>query len=202
MPGRSKAARWARRRYASPVVAAMARRASGILVLAIVLAGCGSGSESADAATGFQLRPVDDVVPSASPGADPAELTCDVASDEAAACLSEHASESVVVPGASDTDVYVLGPVVVDAEDVADAAAQREPSGWTVLVDLTPEGSDAFASATEAAVGDRIAIVVDGRVVSAPTVQTRIGSGNRVVTGDVSEAEAQALASRLHGGAG
>ena len=49
-------------------------------------------------------------------------------------------------------------------------------------------------------VGSRIAIVVDGRIMSAPTVQTPIASGILVVTSGLTEREARSLASRLDPG--
>jgi preprotein translocase subunit SecD len=48
--------------------------------------------------------------------------------------------------------------------------------------------------------GSRIAIVVDGRIVSAPTVQAPITSGNVVVTSGLTEREARSLATRLDAG--
>jgi preprotein translocase subunit SecD len=97
-------------------------------------------------------------------------------------------------------DTYELGPVVVDGADVAEASAMQNAAvGWSVIVRLTPAGMDQLASATRMSVGGRIAMVVDGRVVSAATLQAPIGSGSVVVTSGVSEAEAKALAERLGG---
>jgi preprotein translocase subunit SecD len=71
--------------------------------------------------------------------------------------------------------------------------------GWTVGVQLSKDGSDALASATRAAVGSAIGIVVDGLVVSAPTVAEPITAGAVVVAGGLSENEAERLASSLGG---
>jgi preprotein translocase subunit SecD len=49
-------------------------------------------------------------------------------------------------------------------------------------------------------VGSRIAILVDGRIVSAPTVQTPITSGDVVVTSGLTERQATSLATRLGAG--
>jgi preprotein translocase subunit SecD len=91
----------------------------------------------------------------------------------------------------------------VDAGDVEIAAAQPDSppsSGWSVWVNLTADGTAAFQTATESAVGSRIAIVVDGRIVSAPTVEATITSGDVVVTSGLTERDATALASRLDAG--
>jgi preprotein translocase subunit SecD len=100
-------------------------------------------------------------------------------------------------------DKYVLGPRIVDAGDVENAGAVTgapPSSGWSVSVNLTADGTAAFGTATESAMGSRIAIVVDGRIVSAPTVQAPITSGNVVVTSGLTEREARSLATRLDAG--
>src|SRR5262245_9902097 len=120
-----------------PMTGARVRRTGSIVMLAFVAAACGDGRPDPNEAAAFQLRPVVETVSSASPDADTTELTCEGDGDEAAACLSEHAGESVVAPGTSDADTYVLGPVVVDGADVAGAEAldeRRSNAGWSVFV--------------------------------------------------------------------
>jgi hypothetical protein len=106
---------------------------------------------------------------------------------------------------------YVLGSVIVDETGVVHATAQREgpyaPSYsayWSVYVDLTAEAADAFQAATEAAVGsldpqNQIAIIVEGRILSSPTVAAPITSGNVVLTGSFTKTQARLLASNLSG---
>jgi preprotein translocase subunit SecD len=89
-------------------------------------------------------------------------------------------------------DKYVLGARIVDASDVENAGAVTDAppsSGWSVSVNLTADGTAAFGTATESAMGSRIAIVVDGRIVSARTVQAAITRGNVVVTSGLTEAK-------------
>ena len=100
-------------------------------------------------------------------------------------------------------DKYVLGPRIVDAGDVEIAAAQPDAppsSGWSVWVNLTADGTAAFQTATKNTVGSRIAIVAAGRIMSAPTVQAPITSGDVVVTSGLTEREARSLATRLDAG--
>lgn len=166
----------------------------------ILATACGGEPAETDAAA-FQLRPVVEVVGASSPGPDAPDPTCDGAGGgEASACLDAHAEASVVVLDQANRDTYVLGPVVVDGADVAEAKALRNAAvGWEVVADLTPEGSHALEAATRMSVGDRIAILVAGRIVSAPTVQAPIGAGSIVVASGLSEAEAKALADRIGG---
>lgn len=178
------------------------RAGAGVLVLGILAAACG-GSETPtttdERVSALQLREVQDVVSRMSPEWDATELTCPA--EHGAGCLADRRDEPVVVLGAGPMDKYLLGPVVVDAGDVAEAKAHEDPAikGWAVSVQLSPEGSRALASATRAAAGDRIAIVVDGLVVSAPTVQQPVTAGGVVVGGGLSRAEAEGLASSLNG---
>lgn len=171
-----------------------------VVVTGILATACGGTESPAGGASTLQLRAVEDVVPSTSPDWDATELTCPP--DGAAGCLADRTDESVVVLGADETEKYVLGPAIVDDTDVLEARAhggQPASTGWSIDAQLSPEGSDALASATRASVGDRIAIVVDGLVISAPTVAEPITAGVVVVAGGLSENEAERLASSLGG---
>ena len=65
----------------------------------------------------------------------------------------------------------------------------------------TDDGVRLFARITGSHVGDRLAIVLDGTVYSAPTIQTRIPNGRSIITGSTDEAEAKDLAIVLRAGA-
>jgi len=110
------------------------------------------------------------------------------------------------------SEVLKLGPAQLRGEHVADAVSQFDPNSavWAVSLDLTGEGADLFADLTaEAAsypIGDprrQIAIVLDGRVVTAPGVnpsvspETGISGGSAQITlgqGSDSQQEATDLA--------
>ena len=65
----------------------------------------------------------------------------------------------------------------------------------------TDDGVRLFARITGSHVGDRLAIVLDGTVYSAPTIQTRIPNGRSIITGSADEGEAKDLAIVLRAGA-
>jgi preprotein translocase subunit SecD len=71
-------------------------------------------------------------------------------------------------------------------------------SGWRVEFTLTPEGSGKFAETTTRLIGRQLAILVDGVVLSAPTVQSPITGGQGEITGSYTEAEAKDLAATLN----
>jgi len=115
----------------------------------------------------------------------------------------------VLVASGPYHDKYILGPVLIDGRDVAQAIAVRTSTfsgtpGWQVEFRLTPEGAKKFATATTNAVhaqppGNQIAIIVDGRVISAPIVQAPIRNGNGVIAANFDEPRAKALAAQLEG---
>ncbi len=63
------------------------------------------------------------------------------------------------------------------------------------------EGAKLFGELTKKNIGKQIAILLDGEIISAPTVQAEIPNGQAVITGDYSLKEAKALVARLNEGA-
>jgi hypothetical protein len=73
----------------------------------------------------------------------------------------------------------VLSNADVESADVAIDKQQHEPY---VAVALTKEGAKKFEWATGEWVERRMAIVVDGRIESAPMIRTKIGGGHLTIT--------------------
>jgi preprotein translocase subunit SecD len=89
---------------------------------------------------------------------------------------------------------------VVRGQDVRDAsAASGELNRWETNFVLTQQAAKKFATYTEANIGQRAAIVVDGIVISAPTIQSKISDTGRI-TGASSQEEAADLALNLRAG--
>ncbi|MCM0083736.1 caspase family protein [Geomonas sp. Red32] len=65
---------------------------------------------------------------------------------------------------------------------------------------LNKKGSELLAKVTEASIGEKIAIAVDGNVVSAPVIRTAITGGRLQVTGGFSVDEARDLAKAIQSG--
>lgn len=70
-----------------------------------------------------------------------------------------------------------------------------------VSVQFNSEGSKILRSVTGNNVGNLLAIVLDGKIVSAPVIQTEIPNGQAVVSGRFTIPEAQKLAQNLNYGA-
>ncbi len=91
----------------------------------------------------------------------------------------------------------LTGDVVTDARATFDPTTNAP----IVLMDMNAEGAERWARITGANVGKKIAIVLDGRVYSAPVVQTKITGGRSQITGMSSIQEAHLLEIVLKAGA-
>lgn len=110
---------------------------------------------------------------------------------------------------------YILGPVEVPGSNIADATFGLSTSSqgasineWGVNIEFNGEGTEVFKSVTERLFafqqGDphnQFAIVLDGQVISAPTVQGVITDGKPRITGNFTQESAQALSEQLKYGA-
>lgn len=70
-----------------------------------------------------------------------------------------------------------------------------------VSLKFDDEGTKLFAEITKRNIGKKVAIYLDGEIVSAPTVQTEISNGEAVITGNFTTDEAKELKRRLNEGA-
>ncbi len=91
----------------------------------------------------------------------------------------------------------LTGDVVTDARATFDPTTNAP----IVLMDMNTEGAERWARITGANVGKKIAIVLDGRVYSAPVVQSKITGGRSQITGMSSIQEAHLLEIVLKAGA-
>ncbi len=66
---------------------------------------------------------------------------------------------------------------------------------------LNSEGAEIFGDFTGRSVGKHLAVVLDGKVYSAPVINERIGGGSGVISGDYTVMEAKDLAIALRSGA-
>lgn len=92
----------------------------------------------------------------------------------------------------------LIGDTLSDAAVRFDQSAFNEP---IVSLEFNAEGAKKFAEITAANVGRRLAIVLDGKVQSAPRIREAIPSGQAVITGRFTIEQAQDLALILRVGA-
>jgi len=153
--------------------------------------------------------PVPTPPPSASPSADPAAaaqfatIDCAKVTNRAGGSEDDPGKE-LVTCNQDGSQKYLLAPAKVIGTDVKTANANQGNSQnlgeWQVDIRFTGKGQKKFTSLTQATVGKQVAIVLDGIVVSAPTIQTVI-NGDAQITGQFSQKEAKDLANVLKYGA-
>jgi len=97
-----------------------------------------------------------------------------------------------------ESQAVLVGDALVDARINFSQSQFNEP---VVSLRFNAQGAQAFSDITKNNVGRRLAIVLDGKVQSAPRIREPIPSGEAVITGRFSIEEAQDLALVLRVGA-
>lgn len=125
----------------------------------------------------------------------------DVSDQPLFACLRSDSSTT-------GSQKYLLGPVLLDGTMVTKAAAGIPQSqlNWVVTLSFDSLGSTLFADATEhlatqTSPMNQFAIVLDGKVISAPSVSAKIPGGQAEISGSFTQETAQNLANVLKYGA-
>ncbi|GGW90018.1 protein translocase subunit SecD [Streptomyces chryseus] len=157
--------------------------------------------------------------PSATPPADPATaalekkftaLDCEK-TDRVQANVGVKPEDPMVACGKNNGgqwEKYILGPAEVNGKDVDDASATLDTQrggGWKVNMEFTDAGSKKFQKITgklsqQQPPQNQFAIVLDGEVVSAPSVNETL-SANAEISGSFTQESAQDLANILSYGA-
>lgn len=98
--------------------------------------------------------------------------------------------------------VLLSNQVAVKGEMITDARVGFDQFGQpNISFSLNSEGTKQFAELTKEQVGERLAIVVDGVILSAPNIREPILTGTGEITGQFSYNEASQLALQLRSGA-
>lgn len=127
-------------------------------------------------------------------------------------------SKPVVACSTDGAEKYILGPVEMNGTDIKDASYSQVQSSqgvstgqWGVNLELTDTARQKFQDVTSRLVGigaqnpqdarSRFAIMLDGKVLSAPTSQAVITDGKSQITGNFTEETAKSLSEQLKYGA-
>jgi preprotein translocase subunit SecD len=124
-----------------------------------------------------------------------AELDC---SKEDPLLGFDDANLPLVTCAQDDTEKYILEPAFLDGQRIANATANPNPkgAGYVVSLDFDSAGTKTWGDFTSANVGKRSAFVLDGEVVSAPTINEAI-FGSTEVSGKFNQRTATDLANVL-----
>jgi preprotein translocase subunit SecD len=118
-------------------------------------------------------------------------------------------TDAIVACDKDGVSKFILAPAEVVGRQVSKAAAGIDTQAgnvWTVSLTFNGEGTKAFGALTArvtslASPANQVAIVLDGLVQSAPSINEAIPSGNAQITGNFTQVEAQNLANVLKYGA-
>ena len=101
------------------------------------------------------------------------------------------------------SEAMVSKRIILNGENLLDAQPQMNNQTNETVVSFTLDrvGAKRFGKATSTGVGKQLAIVLDGKIVSAPTIQSVIASGNGQISGNFTFQSATDLALLLRSGA-
>jgi preprotein translocase subunit SecD len=96
--------------------------------------------------------------------------------------------------------LHVAKEALLDDGDINSVQFQADPvSGRPqVGITFTEQGKKAFAEVTRTNLNKQLAIIIDGKVVSAPVIRTEIRDGKAIIDGNFTEEEAKDLAARIN----
>lgn len=138
-------------------------------------------------------------------------FTC--ASDEALDTRDAPADRPLITCDDTGTAKYLLGPVELGGDVITDATAQMGTTQtgattgeWVVQITMNKAGTETFGKISTRLYGapepqNQFAFVLDGSVLSAPTMQGQILDGRPSISGAFTQESAQALADQLKFGA-
>ncbi|MEU4175376.1 protein translocase subunit SecD [Streptomyces sp. NPDC026589] len=172
-----------------------------------------------DPTPGASDKPKPSDSPGATPPADPAtaklqeefaKLDCTDPKQRTEAGKNAKPTDSIVACGSNvpgSYEKYVLGPAEVSGSDVDDAkgAIEQQTGEWIVSMEFTSAGAKKFQTITgrlsqQQPPMNQFAIVLDGEVVSAPSVRTAL-SKNAQISGSFDQQSAEDLGNILSYGA-
>ncbi|PVC90436.1 protein translocase subunit SecD [Streptomyces sp. CS131] len=172
-----------------------------------------------DPTPGASDKPNASESPEASPSADPAtaklqeefaKLDCTDPKQRTDAGKNAKATDSIVACGSNvpgSYEKYILGPAEVSGSDVDDAkgAIDQQTGEWIVSMEFTSAGAKKFQTITgrlsqQQPPMNQFAIVLDGEVVSAPSVRQAL-SKNAQISGSFDQQSAEDLGNILSYGA-
>ncbi|MDF1880877.1 protein translocase subunit SecD [Sulfurimonas sp. MAG313] len=111
----------------------------------------------------------------------------------------------IILPDAEEEGVkYLIKEIqILDGSMLTNAQVQfdQDTNQPVISFALNSEGAAIFGDFTERNVGNHLAVVLDGKVFSAPVINERIGGGHGQISGNYTPQSAQDLAIALRSGA-
>ncbi|HEV7403186.1 MAG TPA: protein translocase subunit SecD [Chthoniobacteraceae bacterium] len=95
------------------------------------------------------------------------------------------------------TEIVVRKKPDLTGDKVTGASAPFGPKGYEIDLTFNSEGAEQFGKLTTEYVHQQFAIMLDGEVISAPSINEPIPNGRAVISGSFTEQDARGLASAL-----
>ena len=117
---------------------------------------------------------------------------------------AEPGARNLLLPTEGEENSYYIveESPVVSGEDLTNATPSFDQNNRpAVSFTFGPSGARVFGDYTAANIGKPFAIVLDGKVISAPTIQSHIAGGSGIITGSFTVEESTNLAILLRAGA-
>ncbi|MCA0143476.1 protein translocase subunit SecD [Blastococcus sp. LR1] len=129
-----------------------------------------------------------------------ATLTCE---DENVTGETSRPTDFVATCTEDGSAKYLLGPTIIEGTEIENATSGTDPTdgSWVVLLDFQSDGMNTWADYTTANVGKNVAFTLDGRVISAPTINSPITTNPTTISGQFDQESATELANQLKYGA-
>ncbi len=111
---------------------------------------------------------------------------------------------NIIAPSADEQGIYYTleDTPVVTGEELTDARPEFDQNGRPAVgFKFNVSGARKFGDYTGANVGQLFAIVLDGKVISAPQIQAHITGGSGIITGNFTVESSTNLAVLLRAGA-
>ena len=115
-----------------------------------------------------------------------------IAEDKPAAELTEILFEP------TGESFYLHNEVLLNQYDVESASVVNQLGQPSVELILTSEGAKKFAFSTAQNIGKRCGMMLNGKLLSAPTIRDTISGGRAVISSIFTESEAEAIAKGLN----
>lgn len=110
--------------------------------------------------------------------------------------------DAEVLLGEDGTPYLIKKRILVSGENLTRASVDADQSGRPAIgFRFDGQGARRFAEATAANIGKPFAIILDGKVISAPNIKSAITGGSGIIEGNYTISEASEMVNLLNGGA-
>lgn len=105
-------------------------------------------------------------------------------------------------PSEGDSVLFNEDAIMLDGSSVESAQVEEQKNSddnvtYFLKLIFTEEGSNQFARITSNHIGEQLAIIIDGKLVSTPTIQEEINDGSCIISGNFTKKEAESYVALL-----